>query len=313
MMKNALVFVFCLILVLANAQNNIVANPGFAQTDGPPTFVSGARGSIVALDTVSGKWYVNTYRAGSNWVIIGDRLQTITGCAAPTGVPNKWLSEFVVNECATPEMYIHTGGGTWVCLNCASSGATNLTFTGGSSPYTLNSSTGSDVTISAGANVTLTRVGNDLEIASSGGGGTVTTDATLDGDGSGGDPLKIAQQGAATSQVMEWTGATWEPSWGNPYTFVTTGATITSDVNEVLIGTVVAGVTMGLPVCDATTSGKRFKFVKNGADFFGITIEPNGSQQFYPAIDRIVQFGAVSIDCTCTLVSGTYFWLYDNF
>jgi len=47
----------------------------------------------------------------------------------------------------------------------ATGGATDLTFTGGSSPYTLNSSTGTDVTFSAGSNVTLTRVSNNLEIA----------------------------------------------------------------------------------------------------------------------------------------------------
>jgi len=47
----------------------------------------------------------------------------------------------------------------------ATGGATDLTFTGGSSPYTLNSSTGTDVTLSAGSNVTLTRVSNNLEIS----------------------------------------------------------------------------------------------------------------------------------------------------
>ena len=65
----------------------------------------------------------------------------------------------------------------------AGGGATDLTFTGASSPYTLASSTGTDVTISAGTNVTLTRTGNDLEIASSGGSGAVATDAIWDAKG----------------------------------------------------------------------------------------------------------------------------------
>ncbi len=43
---------------------------------------------------------------------------------------------------------------------------TNLTFTGASSPYTLNSSTGTDVTITQGAGITITRATNDLSIAS---------------------------------------------------------------------------------------------------------------------------------------------------
>lgn len=48
------------------------------------------------------------------------------------------------------------------------SGATDLTFTGSSSPFTLNSSSGTDVTFTAGANITLTRSSNDLSIASTG-------------------------------------------------------------------------------------------------------------------------------------------------
>lgn len=43
---------------------------------------------------------------------------------------------------------------------------TNLTFTGSASPYTLNSSTGSDVTIAAGSGISLTRSTNELTIAS---------------------------------------------------------------------------------------------------------------------------------------------------
>ena len=55
-----------------------------------------------------------------------------------------------------------------------------------------------------------------------------------------GDPLGIAQQSATTSEVLTWTGAAWEPSWGNPFIFVTTGQTITTAVNEILIGYVMA-------------------------------------------------------------------------
>ena len=67
-----------------------------------------------------------------------------------------------------------TGGGTQMVTTnsfggigraAIPTGATNLTFTGSSSPYTLNSDTGSDVTISAGANVSIVRSSNDLNIA----------------------------------------------------------------------------------------------------------------------------------------------------
>lgn len=45
---------------------------------------------------------------------------------------------------------------------------TDLSFTGASSPYTLNSNTGNDVTFAAGSGVTLSRSGDQLTIAASG-------------------------------------------------------------------------------------------------------------------------------------------------
>ena len=43
-------------------------------------------------------------------------------------------------------------------------------------------------------------------------GATVQTDATLSGDGTTNFPLKIAQQGAAPNQVLQWNGTTWAPA-----------------------------------------------------------------------------------------------------
>lgn len=45
-------------------------------------------------------------------------------------------------------------------------GTTDLTFTGASSPYTLNSSTGTDVTFAAGTGISLSRASNELTITS---------------------------------------------------------------------------------------------------------------------------------------------------
>lgn len=69
-------------------------------------------------------------------------------------------------------------GAAWVALGTGGGGGANLTFTGSSSPYTLASDSGTDVTFSAGSNITLTRTGNDLEIAATGGG---STDLTFSG------------------------------------------------------------------------------------------------------------------------------------
>lgn len=142
---------------------------------------------------------------------------------------------------------------------------------------------------------------------------TVFTDATLAGDGSSGNPLSIAQQSATTSQVLQWTGATWEPTNGNPYVFVTTGATITTDVNEILVGTVLADIVFGLPTCDATTDTKHFKFVRNGTDAFSVTIDGAGSQAFYDGTLSKISYGKLSIDCTCRFSAGTGTWFFDNF
>ena len=149
------------------------------------------------------------------------------------------------------------------------------------------------------------------KVGSGGGGGTVTTDATLSGDGSGGTPLKIAQQSAATSEMLTWTGATWEPSWGNPYTFVTSGATITTAINTVLVGTIVANITIGLPTCNASNDQKTFEIKKNGADIFGAIIDPAGSETFYDGAATKTIYSPISLNCTCRF-SGTGVWFYTN-
>lgn len=152
-----------------------------------------------------------------------------------------------------------------------------------------------------------------LNCGGGGGGGSVLTDATLSGDGTIGDALSIAQQSAAEPQILAWTGATWVPSWGNPYTFVTTGATITTDVNEILVGTVAGDITFGLPACSSTTDQKHFKFVRNGTDSFSITIDPSSTQTFYDGTSLKISYGNISIDCTCRFSGGTGVWFFDNF
>lgn len=145
-----------------------------------------------------------------------------------------------------------------------------------------------------------------------GGGGSVTTDATLTGDGDA-TPLGIAQQSAATSQVLAWTGATWEPSWGNPTTFVTTSSTLTTATNELLVGTLSANITIGLPTCNAANDSKRFKIVKNGTDLFSVTIDPSSTEAFYDGDATKIFYNKFAIDCTCRFNSGTGVWFFDSF
>lgn len=262
-MKKLLIsIIFALVALAAQAQtNNIYTSGGISQTVGAPTYRPGAKGNIVAIDTVTGFWYVSRDRYSVNWYPMGDRVETVAGCAAPGYTPGKFQSGIVFNTCSPPEIYIWTGA-AW-------------------------------------------------EQPPSGGGGTVSTDATIDGNGSGGSPLSIAQQSATSSQFLSWTGATWEPSWGTPYTFVTSGAAIATDINTVLIGTVGADITIGLPTCNAANDEKTFEIKKNGSDSFGAVIDPAGSELFYDGASTKTIYSPLSLNCTCRF-SGTGVWFYSN-
>ena len=132
-----------------------------ADPTGAPSTGSGSR---LRIDQPTRRFWVWN-ETSLSWVRLAQGIDKMETCAAPAYIPVVGQSEFVVNECPIPELYQHTGGGTWLCLNCSVVG------------------------------------------------GVVNTDATLDGDGSGGDPLRVAQQGATEPKVLTWTGATWEPSW----------------------------------------------------------------------------------------------------
>jgi hypothetical protein len=68
---------------------------------------------------------------------------------------------------------------------------------------------GNQLTISSGNTVTLPDGGDNW------GTQTVVTNATLAGDGTSANQLKIAQQGATTGQVLKWNGSTWAPAEDN--------------------------------------------------------------------------------------------------
>ncbi len=70
----------------------------------------------------------------------------------------------------------------------------------------------------------------------------VVTDATLAGNGVTGTPLKIAQQGAVSGQVLQWSGASWVPGT------VTGTGTVTSIATSAPLtgGTITSSGTIGL-------------------------------------------------------------------
>lgn len=110
-MKRRLLLFFLFISSFAFAQNNIYRSGGIAQTVGAPTFTPGASGNIVAIDTVTGEWYVNPNRlSGASWISAGYRLTNISGSVPPAYTPTAHQSHFVVN--AANQLY-YWNGSSW--------------------------------------------------------------------------------------------------------------------------------------------------------------------------------------------------------
>jgi len=248
------------------AQNNIAFSAGVAYTNGVPTFIPGARGSRIAVDTVTMLWYESLNPSTAQWIQSGYKVQPIAGCATPAYIPNKHQSPLVINACSPAEIYQHEGGGVWACLNC-----------GG------------------------------------GGGGSIVTDATLTGSGTSGNPLSIASQSASAAQVLTWSGTAWIPSWGNPYTYVTATSSVTTAVNTILVGTLSANITIGLPTCSLINDSKEFEIKKNGADNFGVTVDPAGTELFADGAATKTIYNNLNINCVCRFSGGTGTWYFTNF
>jgi len=110
-MKRRLLLFFILFSSFAFAQNNIYRSGGITQTIGAPTFTPGASGNVVAIDTVTGEWYVNPNRlSGASWISAGYRLTNISGSVPPAYTPTAHQSHFVVN--AANQLY-YWNGSAW--------------------------------------------------------------------------------------------------------------------------------------------------------------------------------------------------------
>lgn len=217
-MKRILLFIS---LALASLQ--AYAQPVIADTTRVKLFDRGNQWSTTMLD-------VKTYIGASSgsvatdaiWDAAGDIVQGTganTAAKLPIGTASQQLR---VNAGATALEYFTPSAG---------SGA-NLTFSGASTPYTLNSDTGTDVTFAAGSGVTLSRTANELTIAASS--GSVATDAIWDakGDlavGTGADTgakLTVGTDGGQIyADASTSTGLRWLPSVISP-------AQITSDQDD---------------------------------------------------------------------------------
>lgn len=142
---------------------------------------------------------------------------------------------------------------------------------------------------------------------------SVSTTARLSGDGSSGDPLDIAQQGATTGQVLRWSGTAWVPNGTNLYDIVTTSQAVSAQYNQVWVDDVGASITLNLPACNAANDGVRIEISKVGADTYGVVIEPAGSEEFSDGeTSKTIYSAGAGIDCTCRWTGSVGFWLFKN-
>lgn len=101
----------------AHSQNNIYRSGGISQTIGPPTYTPGTGGNVVAIDTLTGEWYVNPNRlSGASWLSAGYRLTNISGSVSPLYTPTKFQSRLVIN--AVDSIYYYNGS-AWKHVNKA--------------------------------------------------------------------------------------------------------------------------------------------------------------------------------------------------
>jgi hypothetical protein len=175
-----------------------------------------------------------------------------------------------------------TGGtsGAGTLTIAGTSSATDLTFTG-AGPYTLNSSTGTDVTFTQGSGITITRSSNDLSFAA--------TDPSLSNEGS----LTVGAGGGNSSTIVSNTsGSTAVTIDGAGIVTVTeTGSTITitgteidgSTSNEIQDITVTGAsqpftLDLGSDAADATFTGAGITTVtRSGNDLTFTSTEVDGS------------------------------------
>ena len=175
----------------------------FDQGSGAPsTYTTGNPKTY--LDTSTGTWY---YYTGSAWEAVNawstTEIQDLVG-AMFTGGSHTGINANYNTSTHTIDLIV-TGGGGIAVDSLVELGDVSITSPVDSAVFIWDATLGKwrdDVSLSA--------------LLSSGGGLTsVSTDATISGDGTSGNPISIAQQGATSGQVLKWNGTTWAPASDN--------------------------------------------------------------------------------------------------
>jgi hypothetical protein len=152
--------------------------------------------------------------------IINTQLGSVTPITLPFDV-EYWLGVTVEAESEmTPRVKLSSVPYSYMSMNVPDATITAVKIADDQVVKSINGLKDSVVLV-AGSNISITPSGNDVIISSSvtgdnWGSQTVVSDATLSGEGTAALPLKLSQQGAASGQVLKWSGSTWQP--GNDLT-----------------------------------------------------------------------------------------------
>lgn len=118
--------------------------------------------------------------------------------------------------------------------------------------------------------------------------------------------LGFAGTAGASSAAFSANGVT-----ATNWTAITSTTTADQTHSFFEIGTLVAGITLNLPACNATRNGWEYEVLKVGSDNFGITIDPNGTEAFTDgATTKTIYSQNNGARCKCKWNGSAGTWYY---
>lgn len=111
------IIIFALLLLSISASAQIQFTAGLNYESGVPSGAPSSTGSRIRVNLATGRAYIWN-QAGTNWRVLAQGIDIVTGCSAPLYTPGYGQSLFAVNGCASPELYYYTGT-AWVQISGA--------------------------------------------------------------------------------------------------------------------------------------------------------------------------------------------------
>jgi trimeric autotransporter adhesin len=240
-------------LTATNSYNNTVAlyiergdAPGFSRVYVSGTDVSGFNSTSFfhKVSTPSSITLPSGLNGSAAHFILNDGVQLILNRSGAETINGKISDTITSSEKLV--VLVNDGSGKWYRSILGSSGSgggvTDLTYTGSSSPITLNSSTGSDVTIIQGTGISLSATGSALTITNT----VVNTDAQGLSFSGASSPISLLISGGTGVTFTQGSGVTLTQSGGN-------NITIASSTSITNLGT--SGSSSNISLSSSTGTG----------------------------------------------------------